>query len=234
LDLLAPLGLNLAIIPHWNNAEGGTFDTRHCFMGEPRFASLTAQLPGETVILGIDEHTVCLIEPESDLAHVLGAGSVTVRCDGAEWAFPSGTDLPLDQLRTRAQNKSRTRTRAPSLAEPEKDSDPGRARGPTDETTRYLAELVRALDAAASPEVKRGLVEQAHMTLHELAGGDQVTIASRGHQDNDPFIEILIEVRLRLREAKQYALADEIRERLAALNIVVEDEGAGTSWRLRV
>ncbi|HWQ28414.1 MAG TPA: cysteinyl-tRNA synthetase, partial [Dehalococcoidia bacterium] len=34
LDLLAPWGLRLAVVPHWNNAEGAGYDTRFCFMGE--------------------------------------------------------------------------------------------------------------------------------------------------------------------------------------------------------
>ena len=36
LAALKPFGLRLAIVPHWNNAEGQTYDTRYCFMGEPR------------------------------------------------------------------------------------------------------------------------------------------------------------------------------------------------------
>src|SRR5204862_4747544 len=38
LDLLGPVGYELAIVPHWNNAEGGRdFDSSRCFMGEQRF-----------------------------------------------------------------------------------------------------------------------------------------------------------------------------------------------------
>ena len=39
MDILGQLGLPLVVVPHWNNAEGGTFDTRFCFMGEPGSAS---------------------------------------------------------------------------------------------------------------------------------------------------------------------------------------------------
>ena len=44
LDLLSSFGFNLVVVPHWNNAEGGTHDTRFCFMGEPRFQKLEALL----------------------------------------------------------------------------------------------------------------------------------------------------------------------------------------------
>src|SRR5262249_5481054 len=44
LDLMAELGLNVAVIPHYDNAEGGTHDTRFCYLGEPRLAQLEAEL----------------------------------------------------------------------------------------------------------------------------------------------------------------------------------------------
>ena len=38
LDLFGPFGLNLAVVSHWNNAEGGAdLDTSHCFIGKERF-----------------------------------------------------------------------------------------------------------------------------------------------------------------------------------------------------
>ncbi|MGD8293937.1 MAG: hypothetical protein PVF37_19650, partial [Desulfobacterales bacterium] len=36
MDILGQFGFDLVVVPHWNNAEGGTHDTRFCFMGEPR------------------------------------------------------------------------------------------------------------------------------------------------------------------------------------------------------
>ena len=61
LDMLGPYGMELAIVPHWNNREGGTHDTRFCFMGEPRLRELESRLPPSAVILGIDEYTACLL-----------------------------------------------------------------------------------------------------------------------------------------------------------------------------
>lgn len=46
-----------------------------------------------------------------------------------------------------------------------------------------------------------------------------------------PFIELLIELRTNLRKAKQYALADEVRQKLAGLGIVLEDTPQGTKWK---
>ena len=42
---------DLVVIPHWNNAEDGTHDTRFCFMGEPRFRRLESLIPEEVPVL---------------------------------------------------------------------------------------------------------------------------------------------------------------------------------------
>jgi cyanophycinase-like exopeptidase len=92
-------GLDLAILPHWNNAEGGAgLDTSHCFMGAERFARLRALLPPQTTILGIDEHTACIVDTAGGECLVLGAGSVTVLRGEKEQVFPSQTSFPLTLL----------------------------------------------------------------------------------------------------------------------------------------
>ena len=47
-----------------------------------------------------------------------------------------------------------------------------------------------------------------------------------------PFIDLLLELRTKLRAAKQYALADEVRIRLTELGVIVEDTREGSSWRI--
>ncbi|MCJ7677618.1 MAG: hypothetical protein MUO35_07855, partial [Anaerolineales bacterium] len=74
LDLLGPYGLSLAIVTHWDNAEGGTHDTRACFMGMERFERLRSMLPPEAVTLGIDEHTACTLDLQAGTAEVGGRG----------------------------------------------------------------------------------------------------------------------------------------------------------------
>lgn len=74
LDLLSRYGLNVAVVPHWNNQEGGFHDTSHCFIGARRFRSLVEQLPPETSILGVDEHTSVSLHATSGTMRVLGAG----------------------------------------------------------------------------------------------------------------------------------------------------------------
>jgi len=100
LDLLGPLGYHLAIVPHWNNAEGGAdFDSSRCFMGERRFEQLLAELPAECRVLGIDEQTACVLDFEADRAHVLGAGSATIVAGGETAVYAAGESFALAALR---------------------------------------------------------------------------------------------------------------------------------------
>ncbi|WP_214106049.1 hypothetical protein [Acrocarpospora catenulata] len=55
LDLLAALGLRVVVIPHYDNAEGGTHDTRYCYLGERRLSRMEADLPAGVAVLGLDE-----------------------------------------------------------------------------------------------------------------------------------------------------------------------------------
>ncbi len=98
LDLLGALGFELAIVPHFDNAEGKTYDTRYCFMGLPRLMALEKLLPPSAVILGIDENTACTLDFESATATVVGAGRVTIRFNGEERQYPSGSTFDLERL----------------------------------------------------------------------------------------------------------------------------------------
>ena len=46
-----------------------------------------------------------------------------------------------------------------------------------------------------------------------------------------PFIELLVQIRSELRAAKQWQLADRVRDGLSALHITLEDTPRGTSWK---
>ena len=100
LNLLADFGLNVAVVAHWNNSEGGPeLDTSHAFIGADRFESLLAHLPLETTVLGVDEHTAVILEQTPDTARVEGAGVVTVISGTGTHIFPAGSIFPLSLLR---------------------------------------------------------------------------------------------------------------------------------------
>jgi cyanophycinase-like exopeptidase len=100
LDLLGPYDLHLAVIPHWNNQEGGVeLDTSFCFMGRERFATLYEQLPENIVVLGIDEHTGCILDFAANKVRVAGTGSVHIIRAKQDIVFQNGTDFSLNLLR---------------------------------------------------------------------------------------------------------------------------------------
>jgi cysteinyl-tRNA synthetase len=47
-----------------------------------------------------------------------------------------------------------------------------------------------------------------------------------------PLLDLLVQLRMRLRKEKNFPLADEIRKQLAGLGVVLEDRPDGTSWRV--
>lgn len=99
LDLLGPAtGLRAAVVPHYDNAEGGNHDTRYCYMGERRLRQLEAQLPEDVFVLGVDGHTALVLDLERRTATVSGLGAVTVRVGGRSAVFPAGSDVDIDAL----------------------------------------------------------------------------------------------------------------------------------------
>ncbi|MDA1189384.1 MAG: cysteine--tRNA ligase [Chloroflexi bacterium] len=91
-------------------------------------------------------------------------------------------------------------------------------------------------------EIQRGReqkmdISDAIATLQELSGilGLALKPAEAQHTstDGDAFIELLIQTRKDLRDAKQFKLADNVRDRLADLGVHLEDSAEGTTWKYR-
>jgi hypothetical protein len=99
LNLLGGLGYDLAIIPHYNNTEGRTYDTRYCFVGEYRLLALEKLLPPNGVIVGLDENTAATLDFETQTITVSGLGHLTLRHSGQEVQYGNGERLPLDRLK---------------------------------------------------------------------------------------------------------------------------------------
>jgi cyanophycinase-like exopeptidase len=103
LDLLsAAAGLRVAVIPHYDNAEGGNHDTRFCYLGERRLEAMERDLPDDVFVLGVDGHTALVLDLEAGTAAVLGLGGVTIRARGRSTVFPTGSSVPIDALRDAA------------------------------------------------------------------------------------------------------------------------------------
>ncbi len=100
LDVLALAGIRGAIIPHYDNAEGGNYDTRFCYLGEQRLLELERQLPDDTGILGVDEHTAALFDLEQRTLTVLGKGGVYWRRNGTTRVFESASVTQLEEIQS--------------------------------------------------------------------------------------------------------------------------------------
>jgi cysteinyl-tRNA synthetase len=96
-----------------------------------------------------------------------------------------------------------------------------------------LFELVRAINQARDAGVAAETLGEAQATLREMAGVLGLRLESKTADTGDVgrFVELLIDVRRELREAKQWALADRIRDRLLELGVSLEDSKDGTTWR---
>jgi len=99
LDLLGRLcGIPVAVVPHYDNREGGTHDTRYCYLGEPRLAQLEEQLPDEVGVLGVDEHTAVVLDLAAGTVRVAGNGVLSIRRRGTTRTVAAGERLALSDL----------------------------------------------------------------------------------------------------------------------------------------
>jgi cysteinyl-tRNA synthetase len=97
----------------------------------------------------------------------------------------------------------------------------------------HLFDLVRAINHGRDQGVDAGELGAAQDLLRELSGvlGLRLNQASTRSSQADPYVDLLLEVRGELRRQKLWALSDLIRDRLAALNVVLEDTKEGSEWR---
>jgi len=98
LDLMAAVGLDCVVLPHYNNAEGRDYDTSRCYIGERRLRLLEEMLPAGIGILGVDEHTAAVIDLATMTMSVRGKGEAHWRFEGKVTDFANGTEVPLADL----------------------------------------------------------------------------------------------------------------------------------------
>lgn len=105
----------------------------------------------------------------------------------------------------------------------------------TAQAVARLYDLARAINKGRDSGASPATLHSARETLADLGGVlglrlKEVTQAS-GPTEADAFINMLIQIRRELRNVKQFALADKIRNDLKDLGVVLEDKPDGTSWK---
>jgi hypothetical protein len=264
LDLLAQVGFegSCVLIPHYDNAEGGTHDTRFCYLGERRLAAMEAMLPDDAWVLGIDEHTALVIDLDTREAVVTGRGIVTVRRRGVSQRFPAGGRLTLDDLLAAARGHdpgnagtvhptapdqgqtaltggSPASRRSPLLAEVtrlEKVFEAALSSRRADDAAEAIRELDRTIVDWSSDSLQTDDPDRARAVLHSLIHrlGEVAAVGLRDPREIlQPLVEGLIALRAELRSAQAWSVADQLRARLSAARIELRDTPHGTSWDLR-
>lgn len=250
IDILGRFGLDMAVVPHWNNAEGGNHDTRFCFMGEPRFRPLERLLPPEVRVLGIDEHTACIIDLARREVRIRGVGGVTLRHAGAEWVLKKNDTVPLDvfmgqPLRPGSQGASEDRDKEAPAAPVDAIwsgvhlleagfQSAQEARDP-EKIASAILELDRIIWKASLDPENAELIPQGRAILREWIALMAAALASAPRTEPDclgPLVEEVLKLRDEMRRQKRWADADLLRECLQRAGVVVEDTDDGARWRV--
>jgi len=97
----------------------------------------------------------------------------------------------------------------------------------------HLFDLVRAINQARDAGASAQVVSAGQDLLRQLMEifGLHVERSAGKSAEADPFINLLIEMRRELRQQKLWALADQVRNRLTELGVILEDSKEGTTWR---
>jgi hypothetical protein len=254
LDLLAAVGLDFVVIPHYDNGQGGTHDTRYCFMGERRLRLLEAMLPEGLAILGVAEHTAAIFDLDAGTLEVRGRGFVAVRRAGEEHHFEPGPPVDLENLR---QGTGAASHRPTTATEPPKSDSRNSSNGASpllEDADEHRRAFENALDrsdsdaaVAALLELDERLAGWATDTLEsdELDRGRSILrgmlvrlgeASQRGLTDPEetvaPYVDLLLRLREEARREGRYADADMVRTTLVDLGVEVRDSPAGSEWSL--
>lgn len=263
LDILGrATGLRAAVVPHYDNAEGGHHDTRFCYMGERRLAVLEAALPDGAFVLGVDSHTALLLDLVSGSASVEGLGGATVRVGGRSARFGAGSTVAIAAIAEAAgqlasgseaedvlsvalaggTTATARRARGPSapLREEMQDLEGAFVAALGSDDLRAATAALLALDEAIETRMRHGEdsaeLDSATATFRSLV----VRLAERaeaGLRGPGPGLDVLattlVGLRDRARAARDWATADLIRDRLAEAGIEVRDGTDGSRWEPR-
>jgi cyanophycinase-like exopeptidase len=253
LDLLRVTGLRAAVIPHYNNAEGGTHDTRFCYMGERRLRTLEDMLPADIDVLGVDEHTACVFDLDAQTFTVRGRGVVTWRRRDGSRRFEPGTELPIGRLTERERTAA---TFGSAVAEPVPAPSPAPS-APTPfsedlaKNTRIIDGALAGGDVDAAVEGLLAIDAQMHDWEGDTLDSDERDVARASlrqyvvrlgdvartgttdpRERLAPIVDSVLQLRRELRKGGQYELADRLRDLLVIGGIEVHDQPGVTTWDL--
>ncbi len=260
LNILGRLGLEMVVIPHWNNAEGGNHDTRFCYMGEKRFHKLEECLPPGSTILGLDEHTALVLDFSTGKATVEGLGRVTIRRDGLEETLKQSESVSFERLLGKftgpLHKNGKNKLPKPLYNNKNKPENPAEPASPfwnqmhridqafqhalevndTATMTNLLLEVDGILWQAQLDLENPEFISQGREIYREMIvlAGTGIDRALRVIPDSfNHLVDALVELREKHRRKKQWPEADQIRNLLQDAGVILEDTREGPRWHMR-
>jgi cyanophycinase-like exopeptidase len=256
LDVLGAIGLHVAVIPHYDNTEGGNHDTNFCYLGERRLSYLETVLPDGCHVLGVDEHTGVVLDLDADTATVVGNSKITVRVNGKSVTYPTGTTIPIDALRfpataaTASTNPVKVvepvgleapeQTGGPSLGSDidrcATQFDSALAAGEASDAVAAVLDLEASIHDWSTDSLQSDQMDRARATLRSMIVrlGDAAVGGLRDPREPiAPYVDLIMELRTAVRADKRYDLSDLIRDRLVDAKIEVRDTPTGPEWLLQ-
>ena len=258
LDILASIGINAALIPHYDNTEGANHDTRFCYLGEARLQMFESLLDSDTYVLGVDEHTGLIIDIDAQTATVVGNSNVTIRLRCESFVYPTGSVIPLSLLQSPFSFLAGSGEVSPShsiatvpiaqpappaqansldaaLAESIKQFDQAMQQRDALAAVRAVLALEQAMQDWSIDTLQSDVLVRARSALRSMISqlGDAAIGGVRDPREVvSPFVEAMLSVRATVRAEKRFDLSDIIRDVFASLNVEVRDTPAGVEWSL--
>ena len=252
LDILGAAGIRAAVIPHYNNAEGGTHDTRYCYMGERRLRILEEQLPDGVDVLGVDEHTACIFDLDAGTVTVRGRGVVTWRHRGESRQFENGTTMPIGDLPAassgvRVSVPERVVSEAGASAEgggatpfmeevrtQGSAADDALERRDVDATVAAMLAVESLIHDWAADTFTSDEQDQARALVRRIAVrlGDLARNGADPRERLAPVVDRVLELRRQMRAEGHYDVADRLRDVLVDAGLEVRDSRDGSTWEL--
>ena len=253
LDLLGSLtGITAAVVPHYDNREGGRHDTRYCYLGEERLVRLEETLPDDIGVLGVDEHTAVILDVQARRASVHGVGGLTLRHRGVSTVLGSGESVSFDDMASALRGAGALRGAPATVAGPTPADTQGEslslraevdrlrtafearlAAGDAEGALAAALELEDAIHAWSADTVQGDHVDRARAALRAMLV-DLASAAATGLRDErevlGPVVDVALAARQLAREHKDFAMSDLVRDRLAAAGIEVRDTPDGPEW----
>ena len=245
------LGWRCAVIPHYDNREGGTHDTRFCYVGGRRLGQIESDL-GDGFILGVDEHTALVLDLDAGTAWVGGRSAVTLRVAGVEDVVPNGARLSIAEIEDRiaalgAGAAVGRRPGGPDVGQPADPAPAGAAAmamsGAADATgASGDAQAPAGGDENASGQDAAELARTVLAALPDSATMERAAVVALVHQAEAASathdrelagraVQALVDVRADSRAAGDWAASDRLRDVLAGVGVEVRDSREGSTWQ---